>query len=447
MQALFSCSGNTTSYSEEEEDLSSSTDLDTDTDADSDTDSDTDDGPPSSDSDFGGLTDSDTATDADADSDTDTDSDTDSDADADSDADTDADTDSDADTDTDSDSDSDSDTDADTDTDTDSEEVCGAESCSAYGTCSDTTGVVVCECIDDDFSGDRCQFVNQPKVVGQIQEQRPVDFIMVVDNSLSMAGHIANVRANLQNLSTKLAQEAIDYHLVLISKKGSAEGIFSTNICIQEPMAGPDCSDSEHFTHIDQEIGSWDSFEHLLDCNDGAEGCDGYSYAPILRDGSLRQIIEVSDDDSIRNSTQGTSWEAFQSQMQDRIGHSFLFHSVVGLYSDNCLFWGGVGNEYTLASDATGGEKVHICGADWGEFNNIITTATTNALERTFTLKATPLDPSTISVFALEDDGTGGIVEVEQNGNWQYDTTTNTVTFNEFSAPAVGSDIAIRYEV
>lgn len=90
---------------------------------------------------------------------------------------------------------------------------------------------------------------------------------------------------------------------------------------------------------------------------------------------------------------------------------------------------------------------MHICGADWGEFNNLITEATTDALERTFNLKATPKDPSAVSVFSLEEDGAGGVIEIEQVGNWQYDSATNAITFDEFSAPPVGADIAIRYEI
>lgn len=142
----------------------------------------------------------------------------------------------------------------------------------------------------------------------------PVDIVWVVDNSSSMADEIAAVRAGINAFATQLASSSLDYHLVMLSKRGSAQAGSLWPICVPSPLAGPNCSNGERFFHADfpqEGIKSVQPLEQLLgslaqtQCykvgDSGGRGGD--PWRDYLREESSKAIVVVSDDNSRLSST------------------------------------------------------------------------------------------------------------------------------------------------
>jgi hypothetical protein len=130
---------------------------------------------------------------------------------------------------------------------------------------------------------------------------KPVDVIFVIDNSGSMNDEIAQVRANInQQFAAIIEASGVDYRVIMIS----AFGIGGTNVCIEPPLAGADCqagiaaTNSDHYFHYSQEIGSNDALCQLLATftrPDSAQRFpDGWQAA--LRPEAQKALVMISDD-------------------------------------------------------------------------------------------------------------------------------------------------------
>jgi hypothetical protein len=328
----------------------------------------------------------------------------------------------------------------------------------SFGPCVGSVGpsLEACNGLDDDCDGTLDEFCDQPGaggdpgaggaggdpgaggaggqpggpgeerfVVGQRVDQRPVDFVMSVDNSGSMDDTVAQVEGNLGVFAQRLVDAGINYRVVLVSQRGTDRG--EPDVCIPPPMAGPNCSDAERFRHLDEEVDSEEPFEDIVKCWAGCgAGIDGF-----LRPGSLLQVVVVTDDES------DMSWRRFQASMAGFGRPQFLVHGIVGLQDEGCV--AAVGNEYIRAAQETGGALLHICQNDWGQVIEVLLDATTTELQRSFALSE-PAQPASVRVFVLE-----GGVEVEQIGNWGFDAGANTVVFNEGAGPPAGATVIVRY--
>src|SRR5690606_6338718 len=81
--------------------------------------------------------------------------------------------------------------------------------------------------------------------------RQPVDIILLLDNSGSMADELEAVEANINvNFASILASRDVDYHMILISRhrqepRDESEEA-STSICVSSPLSGLDsCDDAE----------------------------------------------------------------------------------------------------------------------------------------------------------------------------------------------------------
>lgn len=265
-------------------------------------------------------------------------------------------------------------------------------------------------------------------VVGEQRNGRPVDFVMAVDNSGSMDDTVDQVERNLGAFATRLAQANVDYHVVLVSERGTRRD--NPDICIPEPLAGPNCADTDRFIHLDREVDSNDAFERIVQCYDR---CAGSSYRDFLRPGSLLQFVVVTDDESDMN------WPDFRLFFIRNNWPGFIVHGIVGLVDQGCV--AERGDEYIRAANETGGRLLHICDNDWGEVIDVLLDVTVTQLQRTFRLAGAP-EPASIRVFIVDANG----IELEQVGNWSYDALGNAVVFAEGAMLLAGAQVVIRYQ-
>lgn len=165
--------------------------------------------------------------------------------------------------------------------------------------------------------------------------QRPMDIIVVIDNSGSMDDEIAAVERNINvNFAAILDASGIDYRVIMVSAyreggelevgggNGGGGGGNLFRVCVEEPLGPSACESrtaadsphSERFFHFDQPVWSTDGPCLLLDTVDGppveTSGRGNNTLEPIrgddpvsqagwsahLREDSFKAFIMISDD-------------------------------------------------------------------------------------------------------------------------------------------------------
>lgn len=246
---------------------------------------------------------------------------------------------------------------------------------------------------------------------------RPVDIVWVIDQSGSMSGEIAMVKANMNAFASFISTQKVDYRVVLVAARYN----HSRAICIAQPLAGPNCGDGQRFRQIDQSVGSHDALTRLQQHIGTIES--------FMRPGSIRHFVAVTDDES---SLPGVAFDALLRARSPDYA-DYVFHSIVGLNGGGCV--AGVGNQYITLSNLTQGLKAHICNANWAQvFNALgqnVATATTK-----LKLNKKPL-PGTIKVTF---DG----FQASEGPHWKYDATVNQIII--VKQPQAGAKIKVCYE-
>jgi hypothetical protein len=318
------------------------------------------------------------------------------------------------------------------------QQVCGVErewgACEGWG---QPTTEICDNGLDDDCDGvedidcyDDLPDVEDSFEVDEITETQPVDFLMAVDNSGSMDDTVAQVEANLGSFAQRLVDSGIDYRFVLVAERGTDSR--EPDICIPPPMAGPNCSDSGRFIHINQYVHSHDAYQRLLQCYSGCGNNNRYSYRDFLRGDALKQMIVVTDDES------NMAWTQFRDQMQTNIG-DFVLNGVVGLQRGGCV--ASPGQRYIEGANETGGELLHICDNDWGQVIDVLFEATITRLLTNFTLSQVPI-PETLMVFIRAP----GLPDIQLSDGWHWDESTNKIVFDPNSRPENDQTVLVRYK-
>ncbi len=142
--------------------------------------------------------------------------------------------------------------------------------------------------------------------------KRPMDIILVVDNSGSMTKEIAAVEANInRNFAQILEASGIDYRVILFSLYSlgpEAAGSRGLGVCIGDPLGPGACSGratsvSPHgprFFHFRDEVSSHDAWCRLHDMADaplttGDPVVKG-GWLSLLRPGSFKSFLMIGDD-------------------------------------------------------------------------------------------------------------------------------------------------------
>ena len=138
--------------------------------------------------------------------------------------------------------------------------------------------------------------------------KKPVDIIVLIDNSGSMTEEIVGVQKNINtNFATILEGSGLDYRVILVARHGKAS--VGQSICIEAPLSGipaggcgappvKPVNNPSKFYHYSVEIGSLDSWckimstftapdEHMLAPNGWSEW---------LRPEAYKVFIEITDD-------------------------------------------------------------------------------------------------------------------------------------------------------
>lgn len=138
--------------------------------------------------------------------------------------------------------------------------------------------------------------------------KKPVDIIIVIDNSGSMTAEIQGVQQNInQNFATIIGGSGLDYRVIMLARHGSASG--AQSVCIEAPLSGipmggctpppaQPVNNPPNFFHYSVEIASRNSWCQILST---FAKPDEFNLAPggwsqWLRPDSFKTFIEITDD-------------------------------------------------------------------------------------------------------------------------------------------------------
>jgi hypothetical protein len=194
--------------------------------------------------------------------------------------------------------------------------------------------------------GEECAAITETADV----ERGPVDIVWIIDGSGSMLDEIIAVQDNITNFANMISSAGIDHHVIMLAT-GDVAGTTPLGM------------DPAHYLYVPAAVDSHNALQLLLD--------QYAQYAPFLRAGAPLHFVLVSDDES------AVPAEAFRTQMEMLAGKTFTFHAIASEADVNGLpcvgacgipiLCGGFapGLQYYALADATGGQKISICIADW----------------------------------------------------------------------------------
>lgn len=182
--------------------------------------------------------------------------------------------------------------------------------------------------------------------------EQPVDVILMLDNSGSMADELQAVEANINvNFASILASSGVDYRVILLSRhrreaRDQSEEA-STSICVTTPLsalgdctAAPEPVFSDRFFQYSTKLESTDSFDVMLDTYLAPfDDEDQFDRAPSgwsawLRPGAKKVFLELTDDNedmTVAELLGQLTTMAPEHFGSDAANPSFVFHSIVGI--------------------------------------------------------------------------------------------------------------------
>ena len=221
-------------------------------------------------------------------------------------------------------------------------------------------------------------------------EEKPVDIIVVIDNSGSMEEEIRAVQQNINvNFADILADSGLDYRVIMISRHGDVN--LAEDICVAAPLSGTDCDpvpeqpgNTTNFFHYDIEIGSNDSFRMLLATYSLPDRHDFTTsgWSQWLRADAFKVFLEITDD---RPELAAEEFERHLfALMPSHFGgpgkRNYIFHSIIGLaanepataawdpadpiVTDKCPTGVSEAPGYQKLSKITGGLRYPVCNTD-----------------------------------------------------------------------------------
>lgn len=188
-------------------------------------------------------------------------------------------------------------------------------------------------------------------------EREPVDIIVVLDNSGSMAEEMGAAEQNINvNFAGILDEAQADYRVILLSRHRQgdrdAEEEYSTSICVSTPLSGlASCPSeaptfSERFFQWGGKIESFDALNWMVDAydtppeDDDAADLAPNGYGEWLRAGAKKVFVVMTDDDESNDDeetplTAQTFLAGLTAKDSAAFGSAdaptFTFHSIIGV--------------------------------------------------------------------------------------------------------------------
>jgi hypothetical protein len=184
----------------------------------------------------------------------------------------------------------------------------------------------------------------------------PIDILMVLDNSGSMAEEMEAAEANInQNFARILDSAGVDYRVILLSRHRrearTASEEASTSICVATPLSGlaacpaPLPVFSEKFFQYGEKVESFDGLDRLISSYSAPDTKTKLSpngYQEWLRPEAKKAVIMMTDDDESGGGSPLTAQaflEQFTALSNEHFGTadapSFRFHSIIGIAEKN----------------------------------------------------------------------------------------------------------------
>ncbi|MEZ4220302.1 MAG: hypothetical protein R3B13_05175 [Polyangiaceae bacterium] len=235
-------------------------------------------------------------------------------------------------------------------------------------------------------------------VVEATSAKLPVDVILVVDTSATMAPVSDAVEANVNaNLAAELTTSGIDYRLIVLAGYGSG-----AELCIGPPLGGANCAtppaqpaNTSTFFQYPDTTGSGGMLANIVQWYNTADpmGTAPSGWSQWLRSDAWRVFVVMTDSES----TSSLSGAQFDSQLLALTPANFgtasarryTFHSIIGLGentpatspwlpSDPIVtttcgngegFTTGAGEPFQEVSKLTGGLRFPVC--QYQSFNSV----------------------------------------------------------------------------
>lgn len=138
--------------------------------------------------------------------------------------------------------------------------------------------------------------------------KKPVDIIIVIDNSGSMTDEIIGVQSNINNNFAQIIETSgIDYRVILVADHGLANP--AESVCIEAPLSGipmggcaspppQPVNNPPKFFHFNDTIESTDMWTKMLRyyTNPDHSGASTMGWREWLRTDALKVIVGISDD-------------------------------------------------------------------------------------------------------------------------------------------------------
>jgi hypothetical protein len=191
-----------------------------------------------------------------------------------------------------------------------------------------------------------------------------IDLIIAVDTSGSMNEETRELQNNLNDLASFVTDSGVDAQVLMVG--------YAASICPRAPLTDGACppGETESYKPIDVVVASNDALDVLLRNYDS-----GGRYSTYLREGGIRHVLIVTDDNSYLRSDEFLA-RAVDLASPGLIEDTF-YHAIVSTGPDPigtnlpCRGPNGVavveGTEYRELVLESGGVEASICDANWGD--------------------------------------------------------------------------------
>jgi hypothetical protein len=285
------------------------------------------------------------------------------------------------------------------------------------------------------------------KVDKLVQVQVPeVDVLWVIDNSCSMWEEQTALTENFPIFMNFFLGSGLDYHI----------GVVSTDM--NNAAESGRLRQANGYRYIDEEtenptsiftsmaaMGTAGHFDEK-----GREAAyaalelkkDGYNVG-FLRDDASLHVVVISDENDHSDTPAIGEFVNYLTTLkwsEDMV----TFSSIVSP-DPVCPDASEVGAEYSAVTNAVGGIHWSICSTEWGALLEQLGIQA-SGLKREYFLSALPV-PDSITVSVVEGGVTYTFLEgdVEAGGDWTYNSTRNSVTFNEY-VPGALAEVYVEYK-